>query len=270
MLFCIFSTIVCKAIEKDSREIKYAAVLAAAALVLFHSVAFVKDLISVFEDLFILSGIDDMYLTILFKSLGICYIVQLASDYCKDCGETHLRLGHFGRKACNAFGIAAAFQSVCRNSKSIAYMGLTYEKNNCHCHHSPCGHVYTTGVYADSEEQNNEYYDRLISEINEGLSFEGDEDVKTVLEDNNITLEDPSSAANISVSDVIKHIFESFTAALRSPLIMLGKITAATMLCVLVRSMSAEGTVDKVFTLICVLTTVLVIKRYCHRQPFIL
>ena len=100
------------------------------------------------------------------------------------------------------------------------------------------------GVYADSEEQNNEYYDRLISEINEGLSFEGDEDVKTVLEDNNITLEDPSSAANISASDVIKHIFESFTAALRSPLIMLGKITAATMLCVLVRSMSAEGTVD--------------------------
>ena len=109
------------------------------------------------------------------------------------------------------------------------------------------------GVYADSEEQNNEYYDRLISEINEGLSFEGDEDVKTVLEDNNITLEDPSSAANINAFDVIKHIFESFTAALRSPLIMLGKITAATMLCVLVRSMSAEGTVAKVFTLICVL-----------------
>ena len=56
------------------------------------------------------------------------------------------------------------------------------------------------GVYADSEEQNNEYYDRLISEINEGLSFEGDEDVKTVLEDNNITLEDPSSAANINAA----------------------------------------------------------------------
>ena len=30
------------------------------------------------------------------------------------------------------------------------------------------------GVYADSEEQNNEYYDRLISEINEGLSFDAD------------------------------------------------------------------------------------------------
>ena len=82
--FCIFSTIVCKAIEKDSREIKYAAVLAAAGTgAFFHSVAFVKDLISVFEDLFTLSGIDNMYLTILFKSLGICYIVQLASDYCK-------------------------------------------------------------------------------------------------------------------------------------------------------------------------------------------
>ena len=82
--FCIFSTIVCKAIEKDSREIKYAAVLAAAALVLFHSVAFVKDLISVFEDLFTLSGIDNMYLTILFKSLGICYICLLYTSDAAD------------------------------------------------------------------------------------------------------------------------------------------------------------------------------------------
>lgn len=119
------------------------------------------------------------------------------------------------------------------------------------------------GVYADSEEQNNEYYDRLISEINEGLSFEGDEDVKTVLEDNNITLEDPSSAANINAFDVIKHIFESFTAALRSPLIMLGKITAATMLCVLVRSMSAEGT--GIHAHMCSYHSACY-KRYCHRQ----
>ena len=65
----------------------------------------------------------------------------------------------------------------------------------------------------------------------------------------------PYSATKIGAD----RLAESFTAALRSPLIMLGKITAATMLCVLVRSMSAEGTVDKVFTLICVLTTVLVI-----------
>ena len=64
--------------------------LAAIAIVLFHSVAFVKDIISVFEDLFTLSGIDDMYLTVLFKALGICYVVQLASDYCKDCGENAL------------------------------------------------------------------------------------------------------------------------------------------------------------------------------------
>ncbi|WP_418852881.1 stage III sporulation protein AE [Ruminococcus sp.] len=258
--FCIFSTIVCKAIEKDSREIKYAAVLTAAALVLFHSVAFVKDLISVFEDLFTLSGIDNMYLTILFKSLGICYIVQLASDYCKDCGENALasQVTLAGKLAMLSVSLPL-FKAFVEIVKALLIEDLNMKKIMATVIIVLAVMFTPQGVYADSEEQNNEYYDRLISEINEGLSFEDDEDVKTVLEDNNITLEDPSSAANISASDVIKHIFESFTAALRSPLIMLGKITAATMLCVLVRSMSAEGTVDKVFTLICVLTTVLVI-----------
>ena len=48
-----------------------------------------------------------MYLTILFKSLGICYIVQLASDYCKDCGENALasQVTLAGKLA--RFGIAA-------------------------------------------------------------------------------------------------------------------------------------------------------------------
>ena len=114
-------------------------------------------------------------------------------------------------------------------------------------------------VYADSEETENEYYDRLIAEINDGLSFDGDDEVSEVLKDNDIDLKDPATVTNISAGDVIKHILDGFVAALRSPLIMLGKITAAAILCVLVRSMSAEGTVDKVFTLICVLTTVLVI-----------
>ena len=28
-----------------------------------------------------------MYLRIIFKSLGVTYLTQFASDYCKDCGE---------------------------------------------------------------------------------------------------------------------------------------------------------------------------------------
>lgn len=58
--FCIFSTIVCKAIEKDSREIKYAAVLAAAVLVLFHSVAFVKCKCRVMQNLCKIMGFDQI------------------------------------------------------------------------------------------------------------------------------------------------------------------------------------------------------------------
>ena len=41
-------------------------------------------------------------------------------------------------------------------------------------------------VYADSEETENDYYDRLIAEINDGLSFDGDDEVSEVLKDNDI------------------------------------------------------------------------------------
>ena len=29
--------------------------------------------------------------------------------------------------------------------QALLLLRQTYEKNNCHCHHSTCGHVYTTG-----------------------------------------------------------------------------------------------------------------------------
>lgn len=88
--FCILAVIICKTIEKDSREIKLVAVLAVLGLVLYQSVDFISAIVDTIESLFLQAGIDDLYIEIVFKALGICYIVQLGADYCKDCGENAL------------------------------------------------------------------------------------------------------------------------------------------------------------------------------------
>lgn len=88
--FCIFAALICKAIERDSREIKFAAVLAVLGLILYQSVDFISAIADTMEELFSQAGIDDLYIEIVFKALGICYVAQLASDYCKDCGENAL------------------------------------------------------------------------------------------------------------------------------------------------------------------------------------
>lgn len=36
------------------------------------------------------TGIDNEYISIIFKALGICILTQLASDICRDCGESAL------------------------------------------------------------------------------------------------------------------------------------------------------------------------------------
>ena len=85
--FCIASVLACKALENDSRQIKIVLTLVVAAVLLISTIGFVSQIISAVSSLFETSNIDNMYLRIIFKSLGVTYLTQFASDYCKDCGE---------------------------------------------------------------------------------------------------------------------------------------------------------------------------------------
>ena len=85
--FCIASVLACKALENDSRQIKIVLTLVVAAVLLISTIGFVSQIISAVSSLFETANIDSMYLRIIFKSLGVTYLTQFASDYCKDCGE---------------------------------------------------------------------------------------------------------------------------------------------------------------------------------------
>ena len=85
--FCIASVIACKALESDSRQVKIALVLLVSAILLLSSAGYIKQVLYAVKDLFDSAEIDDMYIRIIFKCLGVVYLSQFAADYCKDCGE---------------------------------------------------------------------------------------------------------------------------------------------------------------------------------------
>ena len=88
--FCITAVVICKVVEKDSREIKTVLTLAAVCIILLKTAGAVTGISSSISDLFNQAGMDTMYLKIIFKGLGICYLTQFACDFSKDCGENAL------------------------------------------------------------------------------------------------------------------------------------------------------------------------------------
>ncbi len=86
--FCIASVLACKSLENDSRQVKIVLTLVTSAILLLSSVGFVSQVVSTVSSLFESAKIDNMYIRIIFKSLGVTYITQFAADYCKDCGES--------------------------------------------------------------------------------------------------------------------------------------------------------------------------------------
>ena len=62
--------------------------LAASVIVFLYVLGCMSPVFSLIENLVEISGTCSEYIGILIKSLAICYITQLASDCCKDCGET--------------------------------------------------------------------------------------------------------------------------------------------------------------------------------------
>lgn len=85
--FCIISCVICKVLEKDSGEIKVVLVLCTACMVILRIIGEITDVTSAIRELFMQADMDEDYLTIIFKGLGICYITQLSCDCCRDCGE---------------------------------------------------------------------------------------------------------------------------------------------------------------------------------------
>lgn len=85
---CLTASIICKALEKNSGEIKILLAICTVCIIFFRISGELAEVISVIKELFNRSDMDGDYLTIIFKGLGICYITQLGCDCCRECGES--------------------------------------------------------------------------------------------------------------------------------------------------------------------------------------
>ncbi len=89
-VFCIVCCVLLKTISSESPGIKAVCAIAAACIVMMRFLDSFYSISNTLNELFDSAGIDEEYLKIIFKSLGICYVTQIGCDVCRDCGENAL------------------------------------------------------------------------------------------------------------------------------------------------------------------------------------
>ena len=89
-LFCIIAAVLCKVLEKYTKEQALVLSVGAVCAVLAGAVMWLSPFFEAINGLFESVGMEGSYTRIIFKTLGICYITQLSADICRDCKETAL------------------------------------------------------------------------------------------------------------------------------------------------------------------------------------
>ena len=68
---CVTAAVLCKVVEKNTKEIAVVISIAAMAVVMLAVVAEISDITKVIDDLFVKAQIPSQYAEVLFKSAGI-------------------------------------------------------------------------------------------------------------------------------------------------------------------------------------------------------
>lgn len=118
-------------------------------------------------------------------------------------------------------------------------------------------------AYAQDNDENfteTDEYREIVDEISDAVSSGAGDEVNSILEEENISVENSESISDISIWNIIEKIIGLFTESLKQPLSMLGKIIAICVLCSLAQSMMpVNAGMLKVFRTISVLSSVTVI-----------
>ena len=113
--------------------------------------------------------------------------------------------------------------------------------------------VFSPVVFAEDDNGLNE----ILGEINESINDSIDSDVLNILDEEEISIENPQSVNDIKAENVIEKLISWFTDALKKPVVMLGKIIAVSLICIVMKSMTPDkGSAAKVYNLAGILSTI--------------
>ena len=88
--FSIVCVTVIVLLRKYAQEFAIPASVISSSFILLFCVVLISGIFEKISEISNLSSVTFQNLKIIFKSLGICYITQLGTDVCKDCGENAL------------------------------------------------------------------------------------------------------------------------------------------------------------------------------------
>ncbi len=77
-------------LRKNSPEFAVPVSIIASVIILLISIVFGKSIFEKIEEISTSANISSENIKLIFKAIGICYIVQIGKDVCNDCGETAL------------------------------------------------------------------------------------------------------------------------------------------------------------------------------------
>lgn len=86
-VFCTVSAIFAIMLRRYCQEQSLMIALAACVAVLGGAMYFLSPLLSDIKDVFSDAGIEDGYISLIFKAGAICFITQLTCELCRDSGE---------------------------------------------------------------------------------------------------------------------------------------------------------------------------------------
>ncbi len=87
-VICIIASVMCKLFEvQNNKEYGLFIRILSAVGILASVIIYVSPIAETVNNIFIKTGANEEYVSILFKALGICYITQFAHDVCKDSNE---------------------------------------------------------------------------------------------------------------------------------------------------------------------------------------
>lgn len=112
------------------------------------------------------------------------------------------------------------------------------------------------GAYAQSEDDD---FAEIKDQISQELKAASDDDTADILKKEDISVENPDSISDFSISSVFSELFDMFKSSLRTPIVMLGKITAISLVYAALKCMYLDSSpTDKAFGTICVLVMIIV------------
>ncbi len=87
---CVIAAIFATLLKQYCREHALFCTIGACAVLGIAAFAYLSPVVESIGTLFQKTGLPNSYLEILWKALGICYVIGIAGDLCQDCGETAL------------------------------------------------------------------------------------------------------------------------------------------------------------------------------------